>query len=100
LRQLRSDRINRWLFAGSNRKMASRTVATELHDAWLGTASIHMMQLGLLPGWKYKISEFRRQLADPEDELKWRLPRALHFLYPVLRLVKLGRRGGGTEQGT
>ena len=87
-RRLQSDRVNRWLFAGALRKLAGRTVATELHRKRLGTASIHLMQLGLLPGWRYKFSEIKRQMAAPEDILAWRLPAALHFLYPVLRLVR------------
>jgi len=86
--ELRSDRINRWLFAGALRKLAGRTVAKELARVRLGTASIHVMQLGLLPGWKYRFSEIKRQAAAPEDLLKWRLPAALHFLYPVFRLLR------------
>ena len=91
--EMRSDRINIWLFAGAMRKLAGRTVATELDQVRLGTASIHVMQLGLLPGWKYKFSEIWRQAATPEDMLKWRLPAALHFLYPVLRLLRRTRHG-------
>ena len=77
--------------------MAGRTVATQLHDVRFGTAPIHFMQLGLLPGWKYKLSEFFRQLAAPEDMIEWQLPRALYFLYPAIRLVRplhRGRRAG------
>jgi hypothetical protein len=49
------------------------------------------MQLGLLPGWRYKSSEIKRQMAAPEDILEWRLPSALHFVYPILRLVRRAR---------
>jgi hypothetical protein len=91
--ELRSDRINRWLFAGALRKLAGRTVATELNRVRFGTASIHLMQLGLLPGWRYKLSEVKRQIAAPDDILAWRLPAPLHFLYPGLRLLR--RRPNG-----
>lgn len=91
--ELRSDRINRWLFAGALRKMAGRSVAAELHATRFGTATIHLMQLGLLPGWRYKFSEIKRQTAAPEDILEWRLPAALHFLYPILRLLRRARAG-------
>lgn len=88
VRELRSDRINRWLFAGAMRKLTGRTVATELDRVRLGTASIHAMQLALLPGWKFKFSEIMRQAAAPEDMLEWRLPASLNFLYPALRLLR------------
>lgn len=93
-REVRSDRVNRWLFTAALRKMAGRSVAAELDQVHFGTASIHLMQMGLLPGWKYKLSEIIRQSAAPEDMLEWRLPRMLYFLYPVVRLVRRSRRNG------
>jgi hypothetical protein len=62
-RELRSDRVNRWLFSGALQNLAGRSVATELDQLRLGTASIHLMQLGLLPGLTYKTSEVVRQLS-------------------------------------
>lgn len=88
-RELRSDAVTRWLVSGALKIMAGRTVATELHEVRFGTAPIHFMQLGLLPGWKYKLSEMARQAAAPEDRIEWRLPRALYFLYPGIRLARL-----------
>lgn len=87
-RELRSDAVNRWLFSGALKMMAGRTVATELHEVRFGTVPIHLMQLGMLPGLKYKLSEMARQAAAPEDRIEWRLPRALYFLYPAIRLVR------------
>jgi hypothetical protein len=89
--ELSADRVNRWLLAIALRKLAGRAVATELHDTRLGTATIHLMQLGLLPGVRFKLAEFGRQLVNPEDRLAVPLPRGLGFLYP---LVAVSRRLG------
>ncbi|HYE27120.1 MAG TPA: nucleotidyltransferase family protein [Allosphingosinicella sp.] len=89
--ELRADRVNRWLLAIALRKLAGRALATELHDTRLGTATIHLMQLGLLPGFRFKLAELRRQLVSPVDRVALPLPRPLAFLYP---LVALSRRLG------
>lgn len=62
--ELRADRTNRWLLRVALRKLAGRTLATELHHVRFGTATIHLMQLGLLPGLRFKLGELRRQLAS------------------------------------
>jgi len=87
--ELRSGRMNRLLLAVALRKLAGRSVATELHDTRLGTATIHLMQLGLLPGLKFKVGELARQLVNPLDRIAVPLPRGLGFLYP---LVAMSRR--------
>lgn len=98
-RELRADAVNRWLFSSALKMMAGRTVATELHDARFGTAPIHLMQLSLLPGLKFKLSEAARQLVAPEDRIKWPLPRALQFLYPAFRVLRpFDRRLRRTEE--
>jgi hypothetical protein len=86
--ELEADRANRWLVAIALRKLAGRSVATELNDLRLGTASIHLMQLGLLPGLKFKLGELGRQLVDPSDRVAVPLPRGLGFLYPVISLSR------------
>ena len=90
--ELRADRVNRWLLKIALRKLAGRGVHTELDDMRLGTASIHLMQLGLLPGLKFKLSELWRQSVSPYDRLAVPLPRPLGFLYPAVGVV---RRLGG-----
>ena len=64
-RELRSDPINRLLVAIAARKLTARTSELELEDVILGTASIHLAQLGLLPGWRFKQSELRRMVGRP-----------------------------------
>lgn len=90
--ELRSDRVNRWLLAIGLRKLAGRTMTAELNERLLGTGTIHLMQLALLPGLGFKYSELRRQLVNPADRIAVPLPKALGFLYP---LVALWRRLGG-----
>ncbi|HEX8571746.1 MAG TPA: nucleotidyltransferase family protein [Allosphingosinicella sp.] len=87
--ELRAGRMNRWLLAVALRKLAGRSVATELQDTRLGTATIHLMQLGLLPGLRFKVGELGRQLVNPLDRIAVPLPRGLAFLYP---LVAISRR--------
>jgi hypothetical protein len=87
--ELRSGRTNRWLLTVALRKLAGRSVATELQDTRLGTATIHLMQLALLPGLRFKLGELGRQLVNPVDRIAVPLPRGLSFLYP---LVAVSRR--------
>ena len=87
--ELGADRTNRWLLAIALHKLAGRTLAAELHHTRFGTATIHLMQLGLLPGLKFKLVELGRQLVDPIDRAEVPLPRGLGFLYP---LVSMSRR--------
>jgi len=61
--ELRAGAANRWLFRTALRLMAGRNVATELHDKRLATMPIHMMQLALLPGWRFKAAELSRQTS-------------------------------------
>jgi hypothetical protein len=44
--------------------MTGLNEATELHHRRLGTLPIHLMQLALLPGWRFKVSEASRQLRE------------------------------------
>lgn len=93
LAELRRDRVNRWLLAVAMRKLAGRAGVKSLDETRFGTATIHLMQLGLKPGLRFKLGEIRRQLVSPYDHIAVPLPRALHFLYPaVFVLRRLGRR--------
>jgi hypothetical protein len=92
--ELERDRVNRWLLAVAMRKLAGRTVTREVTDTPLGTATIHLMQLGLLPGVRFKLSEIGRQLVRPQDRLAVALPRPLRFLYPAVSLVRRLQRKG------
>lgn len=58
--ELLADHTNRALAAIALRKLTGRTGEIELDRAPLGTASIHLAQLGLLPSWRYKASVLRR----------------------------------------
>jgi hypothetical protein len=92
-KKLEADRVGRWLFRAALRKLAGRSLAVELHEVRAGTLSIHLMQLWLSRGWVFKVCEIRRQLASPLDRVATPLPRALHFLYPLLLARRfLGRK--------
>jgi hypothetical protein len=86
--ELNADRTNRWLLAVALDLLAGRTLATELHHVRLGTLSIHLMQLGLMPGLKFKLGELGRQLVDPGDRVELPLPRWLSFLYPLISMSR------------
>jgi hypothetical protein len=55
------DRANPWLARLAEKQLESIREPTE---ALLGTAPIHLSQLFLLPGWRFKGSEVARQLND------------------------------------
>ncbi|HEX8263553.1 MAG TPA: nucleotidyltransferase family protein [Allosphingosinicella sp.] len=94
--ELSADRMNRWLLAVALSKLAGRGLTAELHHVRLGTATIHLMQLGLLPGLRFKLGELGRQLVNPDDRIAVPLPRALGFLYPFVSLARrLTRRPSG-----
>ncbi|MEA3063963.1 MAG: hypothetical protein QOJ27_391 [Sphingomonadales bacterium] len=92
--ELDADRANGWLLAVALEKLAGRTLATELHHRRFGTAAIHLMQLALLPGLRFKLSEAGRQLVNPMDRVAVPLPRALAFLYPLVALSRRLRNRG------
>jgi hypothetical protein len=92
LAELRRDRATRWMLALSLRKLAGRAEAKELDQARLGTATIHLLQLGLAKGLRFKLGELRRQLVSPYDRMAVPLPRPLAFLYPAVFLLRRLRR--------
>jgi hypothetical protein len=86
--ELGADRTSRWLLAVALRMLAGRALATELHHIRFGTFSIHLMQLGLMPGLRFKLGEARRQLVDARDRVDVPLPRWLGFLYPLISTAR------------
>lgn len=62
--ELTADRVNRWLVKSAIGLITGPNEATELHHRRLGTVPIHLMQLALLPGWRFKLSEASRQLRE------------------------------------
>jgi hypothetical protein len=80
------------MLALSLRKLAGRAEAKELDQARLGTATIHLLQLGLARGLRFKLGELRRQLISPYDRIAVPLPRPLAFLYPAVFVLRRLRR--------
>lgn len=63
-RELRADRIARWLERVALRAMLRGGGSTELDSLTFGTAAIHLSHLALMPGWRFKRAELRRKLAS------------------------------------
>jgi len=80
---------------GALRKLSGRAVANELGDTRLGTASIHLMHFLLLRGWKFRLRQLRHQFFNQYDRMAVPLPRPLHFLYPLVFVL---RRLGGPKR--
>jgi hypothetical protein len=59
--RLEDDPMSRWLADVAERQLRRSREPT---DRLLGTAPIHWSQLGLLPGWRFKLSEGARQVRD------------------------------------
>lgn len=92
LAELRSRPMNERLFRLALRNMAGHGGSTELSDLRFGTLGVHLNQLAMVPGWRFKVGEAWRQLSNPEHRLATRLPPPLHLLAP---LVARFRKGGG-----
>ncbi len=66
--------------------LMTRHGATELRDTRLRGMPLRVHQLFAMPGVAFKFAELRRQLVNEHDRAFGRLPRPLHFLYPLIRL--------------
>ena len=65
LRQrLQQDRVSRWLANAAMKQVAGRDDPRDPDTIPLGTAWIHLSQLGLLPGLRFKFGELARQLRS------------------------------------
>ena len=60
----------------------------------LGTLHIHLTQLLVMKGRRFKLSEILRQSASPHDRMRLSLPRSLDFLNLVLAPLRLVARLG------
>jgi hypothetical protein len=63
IERLEASRSNRWMAAACLSLLRGRSAEAELDRLALGTAPIHLIQFGLLPGWRYQYSELKRQIA-------------------------------------
>jgi Uncharacterised nucleotidyltransferase len=60
-KQLEADPVTCWMVRLAERQLFNSSEPTE---RFLGTATIHLSQLGLRPGWRFKASEAARQVRD------------------------------------
>jgi hypothetical protein len=65
LRELDAGRANRWLADTA----FAQLLLPEPGARWLGTAAIHITQLFLLPGARFKLAEARRQISAAMSNL-------------------------------
>ena len=62
--ELEADRATRWLAGNAMILLSGRSDLREPTQVALGTRLIHVSQLALLPGWRFKAAEAWRQLLD------------------------------------
>ncbi|MCY7339668.1 MAG: nucleotidyltransferase family protein, partial [Sphingomonas bacterium] len=62
--RLEADRLTRWLVANAMRMLRGQADHRDPTDVRFGTVLIHLSQLALLPGWRFKLSEAWRQGRD------------------------------------
>jgi len=84
--ELERDRKVRWLAALAMGTLLKGEGAKEADLSLLGTVPMHLSQLLLVPGWRYKGAEMIRKSSSPMDRVEFPLPRRAHFLYPLLVL--------------
>lgn len=65
-RELRDDRAVRQLARVAMRAMA-RGGSREINETVFGTVAIHIVNLRLMKGWRFKASELRRKFAGPGE---------------------------------
>ncbi len=85
-KELEGERVNRWLVQVALGTMGGRNAETELDDTLLGTLPIHLSHFALGKGFRYKTRELSSKLNNREDRMHIKLPRPLHFLYPIISL--------------
>ncbi len=81
--------------------MTAPRAPTEIDPGFFGVARNVGMQFLLGRGWPFLAAQCRAAAVGPANVIRWPLPPALHFLYPVLRLPlwlwRRGRRAMGIE---
>lgn len=99
LTELRRSPALRLLERVALRALGGGGGAVELDRRPRDTARI-MLSHFLLGGWAYRAAEFRRKLVHPHDRAHIALPRALHWLYPLLLIPGWQvRRAARVRQG-
>jgi hypothetical protein len=76
----------RWLVATALNAMTIGQGEHDPHEVRFGTTRGSLSTVLLSRSWHYQLAELRIQLTSPTDVLTLPLPRALQFLYPILRL--------------
>jgi hypothetical protein len=61
--RLTQDAANNWLFRAALNQLTGSGEPIEPTARLFGTVRIHLSQLALMPGWRFKFSESRRQLG-------------------------------------
>ena len=76
----------RWLEATALNAMTKGQGECDPHEMRFGTTRGSFSTFLLSRSWRYQLAELGIQLTNPTDVLTLPLPRALRFLYPVLRI--------------
>ena len=76
----------RWLAATALQAMTRGQGEKDPHEVRFGTTRGSLSAFLLSRGWRYRLAEIGIHLTNPTDVVTLPLPRALRFLYPVLRL--------------
>lgn len=88
-----ADAATTTLVQGALNAMTAGEAATELEAVPFGTSRVAMERYRLKSDWRFWLSETGSLLIDERDRGNVRLPHALRFLLPLLRLpLWIGRR--------
>lgn len=92
LATLRRDRGTRLMAWAAGRMMTAPEAFDDPAETATGTLPIHLMQMAILPGWRFPIAELRRKLA-PDPRVAPALTRSGRLLYPLTAIwQRLSRR--------
>lgn len=92
--ELKSDRIVRWLATIALDAMAGGGSSRPTEDRLLGNLQIELSHFLLATGVRHWMQELQAKSIGWTDFQRFRLPRPLFFLYPVLRVPSwIWRRG-------
>jgi hypothetical protein len=77
----------RWLEATALSAMTAGQGEDDPHERRFGTTRGSLSTFLLSRSWRYKLKELKLQMINQTDMLTMPFPKALRFLYPVLRLL-------------